>query len=278
MLTCKDELLHTNSTSGLTREERTRRTREALELAAGREEPERSEILNEVVTWNLPVASSISHRFRNRGVSVEDLEQVAFLALTKAAHAFDASRGDDFLVFAVPTIRGELKRHFRDVAWTVRPPRRIQELQAAIMTATDELYQELGRAPQVVEIAERVGSTTDDVAEAVACGGCFNADSLDDRGPDGESRSASERLGEPEQGFGHVEAVSMLAPACRQLKERDRRILYLRFYRGQTQSQIAQELGVTQMQVSRLITRILKNLRDQLETAPPAAVPHAPAA
>jgi len=233
-------------------------------LARTCEGSERAALLNKAITLNMPVARSIAQRFRNRGESVEDLEQVACLALTRAVHAFDPSRGGDFLAFAVPTIRGELKRHFRDLGWMVRPPRRIQEIQAVVAPAIEELTQELGRSPRIAEIAKRIERTEDEVGEALACNGCFTPDSLDDRGPDGDGRPVSARLGEPEPGFDRAEAVTILGPACRGLKPRDRRILFLRFFLGRTQQEIAEELGVTQMQVSRLISRILRNLRDSL--------------
>jgi len=252
------------------REERIQRTHDVLCRAATCDGSERSALLNQAITLNLPVARSIAQRFRNRGESVEDLEQVAYLALTRAVHAFDASRGGDFLAYAVPTIRGELKRHFRDLGWMVRPPRRIQEIQAVVVPAIEELTQELGRSPRIAEIARRVARTEDEVGEALACSGCFTPDSLDDRGPDGDGRPVSARLGEAEPGFERAEAVTVLGPACRDLKPRDRRILFLRFFLGRTQQEIAEELGVTQMQVSRLLSRILRNLRESLSDGPAA--------
>ena len=218
-----------------------------------------------MVTLNLPVARSIAHQFRNRGEAAEDLEQVAYLGLVKAVHRFDPTKGEEFLSFAVPTIGGEVKRHFRDLAWSVRPPRRIQEIQGAISPAVQELLQELGRFPRASEIAERIDAEEDDVVEALACGGCFTPLSLDDRGPGGDGYQLADRLADRERGFQRAEAIAMLGSACRKLKPRDRRILYLRFYKGYTQEQIAAELGVTQMQVSRLLARILRDLRGAIQ-------------
>lgn len=222
----------------------------------------------EVIELNVPVARSIARQFRGRGENLEDLEQVAYLGLTKAVHGFDPERGKDFLSYAVPTITGELKRHFRDVAWAVRPPRRIQELQAEISPAIQELIQVHGRQPRPGEIARHLDCDEGDVVEALACGGCFTPTSLDDRGPGDDGYSVAERLQTSERGYSRVEAVQMLSNACEGLKPRDRRILYLRFFKDRTQEQIAGELGVTQMQVSRLLSRIMRDLRREL--LPPA--------
>lgn len=247
------------------REKRIQQTNEMLRKARDCSGPERQELLDEAIRLNLPVARSIARQFQHRGESTEDLEQVALLGLTKAVRGFDPSKGDEFLAYAVPTITGEVKRWFRDSAWTVRPPRRIQDLQAAITPAIEELSQLLGQAPRASDIAAHLGRDEDEIVEALACGGCFTPTSLDDRGPGGEGMQVMERLGETENGFHRAEAIAMLASACRELKPRDRRILYLRFYRDWTQEQIAKELGVTQMQVSRLLSRIMRNLRDSIE-------------
>ncbi|WP_188111386.1 sigma-70 family RNA polymerase sigma factor [Nocardioides antri] len=242
-------------------DERKRRTAELIALAAECEGEERQRILDQVIVLNIPVAHALASRYRNRGQARDELEQVACLALTKAVHAYDPARGDDLLVFAVPSILGELKRYFRDVTWTVRPPRRIQELRPRLTEAEEALTQQLGRPPRPSEIADAVGCTVDDVLEAHECATCASPDSLDES-PPGESGFAwIDRLPAAEFGFGRAEAVAVLAPACRRLKARDRRILHMRFYEQKTQQQIADELGVTQVQVSRLLQRILTDLR-----------------
>lgn len=249
----------------LRRNERIQRTNMLLRRARTLRGRDRQRLLDEAVELNIPVARSIAHQFHNRGESGEDLDQVAYLGLVKAVNGFDPDKGDEFLSYAVPTITGEVKRYFRDVAWTVRPPRRIQDLQAEITPAVELLSQELGRPPRPGEIAAHLGREPDEVAEALACGGCFSPTSIDDRGPSGDGYQVAERLGEDDRGFARAEAVATLSAACRSLKARDQRILYLRFFKDWTQEQIASELGVTQMQVSRLLARIFRNLRDSVE-------------
>ncbi|MBA2699263.1 MAG: SigB/SigF/SigG family RNA polymerase sigma factor [Nocardioidaceae bacterium] len=249
-------------------EYRANRTREVLQLAAASHDPAQIQRLyDEVVLLNVKVAESIVMRYRNRGVPVDDLVQVACLGLVKAARGFDPSKSDNFLGYAVPTILGEVKRFFRDNAWAVRPPRRVQELQAAISASTGELTQKLGRTPTADELAAALGIETSDVAEALAADGCFAPSSLDRPVGDGDGAPLSEVLGGDEGGYDHVEAVVALTPLCRTLSERDRRIVYLRFFHEWTQSRIASEFGVTQMQISRLLTRILKELREELGNA-----------
>lgn len=250
------------------RADRIERTDKILRDAHRRTGSTRRDLLNQAIELNLPVARSISRQFRQRGVSRDDLEQVAMLGLTKAVNGFDPGHGKDFLAYAVPTIAGEIKRYFRDQAWIVRPPRRIQDLQGAISACTAELAQRLGRPPRPKEIAEYLERDLDEVIEALACGGCFNADSLDDKGPDGDGRSLADHLASHDRGFARSEARLILQEVCRDLTERERRILYLRFIEEKTQQQIGDELGVTQMQVSRLLSQILRRLRDRIEGSP----------
>lgn len=264
--------INSASSRRMRRNERILQTNRALRQAKRRQGRARQELLNEAIELNVPVARSIAHQFHNRGEPAEDLDQVAYLGLVKAVNGFDPEKGDEFLAYAVPTITGEVKRYFRDAAWTVRPPRRIQDLQGEITPAVEELSQTLGRSPRSAEIAEHLGRDEEEVVEALACGGCFTPTSIDDRGPGGDGYQVAERLGEDERGFHRAEAVVTLQQACRQLKPRDQKILYLRFFKDWTQEQIAQELGVTQMQVSRLLARILRNLRDAVEgTKTPAS-------
>lgn len=257
--------ISTASSRRMRRNERIQLTNQLLTRARRLKGTERQRLLDEAVELNIPVARSIAHQFHNRGEPADDLDQVAYLGLVKAVNGFDPDKGDEFLSYAVPTITGEVKRYFRDIAWTVRPPRRIQDLQAEITPAIEELSQILGRPPRAGEIAGHLGREPDEVGEALACGGCFTPTSIDDRGPSGDGYQVAERLGCDDRGFARAEAVATLSAACRSLKPRDQRILYLRFFNDWTQEQIAKDLGVTQMQVSRLLARIFRNLRDAIE-------------
>lgn len=245
---------------------RAERTAELLDrLSQPLDEDQRHQLVDELVVVNLGVAHSIAVRYRNRGISVEDLEQVARLGLVKAAQAFDPARKNDFLAYAVPTIRGEVRKHFRDHGWAVRPPRRIQELQSRIMAAAAELTQDLGRSPRPSEIARHLDAQLDEVHEALSADGCFSPSSLDRRVSEDESAaSLGDLLPDEDNDHEAAEARLMLAPAVRRLGERDRLILHLRFFKGWTQEEIAQEIGVTQMHVSRLLSRILQELRSEL--------------
>jgi RNA polymerase sigma-B factor len=232
---------------------------------------ERRRLLDEVVVINMGVAKAIAARYRGRGLDQDDLEQVAFLALTKAARGYDPAYDHDFLSYAVPTIRGEVKKHFRDHGWTVRPPRRIQELQHRIMAASGELTHTLGRSPRPSEVAAYLDASIEDVTEALAADGCFAPASLDRRvGEDGET-PLGDLIGMDDCGLDAADARLVLGPLVRGLAERDRRIIYLRFFKGCTQEEIAQDIGVTQMQVSRLLTRILSTLRASLRALPDSA-------
>ncbi|WP_116952065.1 SigB/SigF/SigG family RNA polymerase sigma factor [Jiangella endophytica] len=244
--------------------------RQLLERAAGAEADERRRLIDEVVLLYLGLAESIARRYAGRGVERDDLLQVARLGLVAAAHRFDPSLGKDFVSFAVPTISGEVKRYFRDHGWAVRPPRRVQELAAQVSVATAEVAQTSGTTPTQAELAEHLGVEADEIREASASHDCFTAASLDYRGFNDEETSLVETLGDDEDGYDRTETMVLLAPVCRELKPRDRHILYLRFFKGRTQQEIGTELGVTQMQVSRLLTRILGQLRERVGNRPPA--------
>lgn len=245
-------------------------TTDLLRRAAKATGAERQRLIDEVVLLHLRLAESIARRYYGRGIERDDLVQVASLGLVNAAKRFDPDMGKDFISFAVPTITGEVKRYFRDHGWTVRPPRRIQELHAQITAATAEISQTKGAAPSPSDLAEHLGVGVDDVLEASASHECFTVASIDYRGTGGDETPLAETLGEDEDGFDRAEAVVALAPACRELKPRDRQILYLRFFKGWTQQEIAKELGVTQMQVSRLLARILGQLRTKVGVPAPA--------
>lgn len=241
-------------------DERKSRTADLLARARLADGEDREAILEQVIVINIPVARTLAARYRNRGQAQDELEQVACLALTRAVQSFDPELGDDLLVFAVPTILGELKRHFRSASWVVRPPRRVQEIRPRITAMEAELTQGLGRPPSHQELANAVETPLAEVEEALSCGDLAHASSLDE--PVSETGSSlAELLPMIEPGFERSEAVVLLGPACRKLKARDRWILRMRFYEQLTQQQIADELGVTQVQVSRLLQRIFTDLR-----------------
>lgn len=251
--------------------ERQRQTQELLERASVVGDPEeRERLLEGVVVLNMCVARTLAARHAGKGIPRDDLEQVGYLALTRAARNYDAATKADFLSYAVPTIRGELKKHFRDHGWTVRPPRRIQETQTRVSAERAELTQRLGREPTLQELAAAAGVDVDSVREALSADGCFQPSSLDRPVGDDASTSLGELIegGSDEVEHEAVEARVLLAPVVRRLSERDRRILQLRYFEGCTQQEIADDIGVSQMQVSRLITRIIRDIRRGLPEAP----------
>jgi RNA polymerase sigma-B factor len=262
-------VIQSESSERPSRQDRNAHTRELFLQAAETTSPaERKRLLETVIVLHVDLAHAEASRYRSRGIPLDDLRQVAALALTKAARGYDVTTGHDFLSYAVPTIRGELRKYFRDHGWMIRPPRRIQELQARINAAENELSNRLGRSPQPAEIAEHLDESTESVIEALASDGCFVPASLDHpAGADGSS-SLGELLPSDDLAQGASEARVILSPVLRRLGERDRQILTMRFCEGLTQREIAEEIGVTQMQVSRLLTRILGQLRTGVGDVP----------
>ena len=251
--------------AGVTPANRTRVSAELLRRAARETDPlERKRLQDEVVVLHMGLARAIAARYRGRGIAEDDLIQAASMALLKAARNFDADRGVEFLSYAVVTMKGEVKRQFRDFGWMVRPPRPIQKLQADLSRADGELTHRLGRSPTVAEVAAHLGVAEEDVVEALSADGCFTPTSLDTPVGSEGTGVLGELLADDNSAMNEAEARVMLAPAVRALPERDREILYLRFFKQQTQSQIAREVGVTQMQVSRILARVLIQLRGQL--------------
>ena len=250
----------------LSREDRSALTAALLHRASGLDDGrERDDLRAQVVTLNLRVAHAIAARYRGRGVPLDDLEQAASVGLIKAVANFDPERRHDFLSYAVPTMRGEVQRYFRDLSWVVRPPRRIQDLQWRVNQAIDQLSLELGREPTPAETCERVGVERAEYDEAVAAFGCFQPTSLDQPvAALGRDVTVGESVADDAETDGAVEARTVLSPVVRRLSDRDRRILYLRFFEDQTQREIGEELGVPQMQVSRWLTRIYRDLRDEI--------------
>lgn len=248
-------------------DDRSTRTRDLLEqLHAcaddGSEAARREFLAEEVVRVNMPVAEGVARRYRNRGIDEDDLRQVAYLGLVKAVRGFDPSYGRDFLSFAVPTVSGEVKRHFRDHGWMVRPTRRVQELLPRIASAREDLQQRLGRAARPTEIAAELMVDVEEVIEALSADGCFTPTSLE--APAGATGTVADRLWVEDAELERAEARILLDQAMSSLCERDRRIVELRFVNGLTQEQVGAEIGVSQMQVSRLLRRILGDLRREL--------------
>lgn len=220
--------------------------------------------VNALVEQHVPLARRIAGRYAGRGEPLEDLVQVAMLGLVKAAQRFDPELGSEFPRYAVPTILGELRRHFRDACWAVRVPRGLQELTLRVQGSIDQLSRELGRSPTVAELADRLEVTEDEVLEALEAGSAYSATSLDAPAmkdePDGPS--IGERLGDEEDLIEGVEAREAVRKVLAQLPARERRMLTLRFFGERTQREIADELHISQMHVSRLLTRTLTRLRD----------------
>jgi len=249
----------------LGRRRRRARTAELLRVAELSQDPvHRRLALDDVIVLNMDVARTLVAPYSGRGIPAEDLEQVAYAALVRAARDFDPEHANDFLAYAVPTVRGEVKKYFRDCGWVVRPPRRLQELQSEMAVARSRLQQQHGREPTLPEIADEVGAEVDAVDEALAADGCFSPTSLDRLVGDGSTTTIGDLLGEPSAELDAAEARLMLWPVVRRLPKRDRTILRLRFWEGCTQQEIGEQLGVTQMQVSRLLSRILADLHRAL--------------
>jgi len=226
---------------------------------------DRDRARGELVELHLPLVDHCARRFTNRGEPFDDLVQVGTIGLIKAVDRFDTDRGVEFSTYATPTILGEIKRHFRDKGWAIRVPRRLQELRMSISAATGELSQRLGRSPTPREVAERLGVTVEDVLEGLESANAYSTLSLDagDSGEDGLG-SMLETMGAIDEALDHVELRASIRPLIEQLPPRERHILLLRFFRQMTQSQIAEEVGISQMHVSRLLNRTLAELRESI--------------
>lgn len=229
-------------------------------------DPERERLRNEVIEDHMPYARHIASRYGGRGQVVEDFVQVAYLGLVKAVDNFDPEYGTGFLGYATPMIIGEIRRYFRDATWDVHVPRRMQELTTALRSATERLTRELGRSPSVAEVAEALGVDPEEIAEALDAAEAYTAASLDRPvGGAPEGATLGELMGGDDVRLDAVVDRESLKPLLAKLDPRDKQILMMRFFRGMTQSQIGDELGVSQMQVSRLLTRILSELRAGLD-------------
>jgi RNA polymerase sigma-B factor len=227
--------------------------------------PSRAALRERAIEAWLPLAHHLAHRYSGRGEPTDDLIQTAAIGLIKAVDKFDPARGVDFAGYAIPTIIGELKRHFRDRTWDIRVPRRLQELRLSISEANSALLQSLGRSPTVADIAAHLNLTEEEILEGLEGARAYNAVSLSTPTGDGErATELGDMLGAEDGEYELAELRVALGPALASLDEREQRILTLRFYGNLTQSQIAEQIGVSQMHVSRLLARALTKLRGQL--------------
>ncbi len=243
------------------------RARELFAVLAGMppDDRRRGRLRDELVEQHLPLVEYLARRFRNRGEPLDDLVQVATIGLIKSVDRFDLERGVEFSTYATPTIVGEIKRHFRDKGWAIRVPRRLQELKLSLTKATSELSQKNGRSPTVAELAGHLGLTDEEILEGLESANAYSAVSLDaPDGGDDDSPSVSDSLGITDDALEGVEYRESLKPLLERLPAREKKILMLRFFGGMTQSQIAAELGISQMHVSRLLARTLAQLREGL--------------
>ncbi|GAB3258682.1 RNA polymerase sigma factor SigF [Nocardioides dilutus] len=219
-----------------------------------------------LVHLHLPLVEHCARRFRNRGEPLEDLVQVGTIGLLKAVDRFDTDRGVEFSTYATPTIIGEIKRHFRDKGWAIRVPRRLQELRMQIGSVGAELTQSLGRSPTPRELAEAIGCSVEEILEGLESSNAYSTLSLDaGEGSDEGPGSMLDSIGVDDVNLEHVEVRESLKPLLDRLDPREKKILLLRFFKNMTQSQIAEEIGVSQMHVSRLLSRTLEHLRTSLE-------------
>jgi RNA polymerase sigma-B factor len=234
-----------------------RRMRELAE-----DDPHLARLRDSVIEDHMPYARHIAARYAGQGAQAEDLVQVGYLGLVKAAHNFDPEYGTTFLGYATAMIIGEIRRYFRDATWDVHVPRRMQELSVGLRKATESLTHDLGRSPTVAELAAKLNATPEEIADALDAAEAYTTASLDrPMGDEDDGAPLTAVIGEEDSRFDAVVDREALKPLLAKLGERDKRILMMRFFRGMTQSEIADQLGVSQMQVSRLLTRILGELR-----------------
>ncbi|MGW3041984.1 SigB/SigF/SigG family RNA polymerase sigma factor [Kitasatospora sp. NPDC001159] len=221
-----------------------------------------------IIELNMPLVRFIAARFRHRSEDMDDILQVGTIGLIKAVDGYDPDRGVEFVTYAIPTIVGEIKRYFRDTSWPVRVPRSMQELYLTVARGSDRLEQELARLPHPEEIAEDLHITVEQAIEGLVAGRVHRSDSLDalrERDTDETGSAILDRLGGCDPGIELADFRTAVRPLLAELPEREQTVLKLRFWDGWTQAQIARRIGVSQMQVSRLLTATLARLREQLE-------------
>jgi RNA polymerase sigma-B factor len=244
-----------------------RRSAELFAVFRDQEAPQasRDTARDSLVRLHLPLVEHCARRFRNRGEPLEDLVQVGTIGLIKSVDRFDTERGVEFSTYATPTIIGEIKRYFRDKGWAIRVPRRLQELRMLISAATGELTQSLGRSPTPRELAEVIGCSVEEIIEGIESSNAYSTLSLDATDDGDGSASMLDAIGIDDEGLEHVEIRESIKPLLDRLEPREKKILLLRFFKNMTQSQIAEEIGVSQMHVSRLLNRTLEQLRTSME-------------
>jgi RNA polymerase sigma-B factor len=225
--------------------------------------PDRDTLRDELVAGYIAVVQHIARRFAGRGEPLDDLEQAGTIGLIGAIDRFDPNRGIDFLSFAIPTITGEIRRHFRDHTWSTRVPRRLKDMQSRLNSVIGPLSQELGRAPRPSEIADRLEISVDEVLAGLDAQPAYRTSSIDALTATTDTPLA-DRLGDPDATLDQIEYRESLLPLLDKLPERARTILTLRFFGNQTQTQIAEVVGISQMHVSRLLAQILADLRQDL--------------
>lgn len=234
------------------------------------DDPQRQQLRDQLAEQHMPLVIYLARRYSGRSEPLQDLIQVGAIGLLKAIDRYDPERGFEFGTYATPTILGEIKRHFRDNSWLIRVPRAAQELQSTLNAARESLTQELQRAPTVAELAERVDAEPEAVLEALDVARVYSSPSLDALTEPGELGREHPMLGITDAGFEQIEQRQLLRAAIERLPELEQEVLALRFTMNKKQTEIAAIVGISQMQVSRLLARALRELRESLgATAPP---------
>ena len=225
------------------------------------------EVRDQLIVSHLNLVRFLASKFKNRGEPLDDLIQVGTIGLIKAIDRFDPSRGLEFTTYATPTILGEIKRHFRDKGWSVRVPRRLQELSAKVNQANDELTNELSRSPSVEEIAKRVGASVDDVLEAMESSSAYSSVPLEGGGSsdDDDAPSVIDHYATEDENLAASDDRIVLEDAIRDFSPREKDVIRMRFFEGMTQVEIAERLGISQVQVSRLLRRTLRRVQDKID-------------
>ncbi|MCU1648400.1 MAG: polymerase sigma factor SigF [Nocardia sp.] len=238
---------------------------EELAVAVESENPKREVLRERVIQRCLPLADHIARRYSGRGEAFDDLQQVARVGLIQAVDRFDISRGAPFLSFAVPTIMGEVRHHFRDHTWAVRVPRRTKEIQLHLAGTVETLAQRFGRMPRAREVADELEVDVLDVTRALIAANAYQSSPLDAMiNDDGENMSPAASLGDTDPGYNLVEQQIAVRPHLIQLPRRERELLIMRFFESKTQKQIADHMGISQMHVSRILTKTLNHLREEV--------------
>ncbi|MBB5916349.1 RNA polymerase sigma-B factor [Nocardia transvalensis] len=235
-------------------------------------DPRHDRLREDIILRSLPLAEHIARRFSGRGLDYDDLLQVARLGLMGAVNRFDPAHGSTFLSFAVPTIMGEVRRHFRDQGWALRVPRALKDLRVRIGAITPDLAQRLDRMPTADDLAAALDADREDVTQALVASGCYRTESLDVPAESGgDDTPLTEFLGDPEPAYGLLEEAMTVRPLIAALPGRDREILIERFFEGRSQADIGQQFGVSQMQIHRILKRVLATLREQALAETPEA-------